>query len=110
MEEQIMNIRIEFVKDGQVIKTFDRETLTMKTASALAMQIAKDSGIAHDSRNILRLRKFKANLMQGNKAIMGSMMESKAFDEAGAKALVENHAKASGNQYDDIHVVFQEGA
>lgn len=77
-------VRIEFLKGDQVIKTFDRSVHEKAEAAQLAEDIARDSGVAHDSKRVVFERKFKATIAvtEGTP----TFIESKAFDEADAQA------------------------
>lgn len=102
-----MKVRIEFLKAGAVIKTFDRTVNNKSEAVTLAAQIAKDSGIEHGSEKISFERKFRALLLDRDGKRV-ELIESKAFDEADAKAVAEKWAKVAGKQFTDIKVQFLE--
>jgi hypothetical protein len=101
-----MKIRIQFLKADKVIKTFDREIHDPSAAAELAAQIAKDSGIEHDSEKIIKERKFKALILNGAKRV--ELIEAKAFDEADAKAIGEAWAKRNDKSCTEVKVQFLE--
>lgn len=102
-----MKIRIQFLKSDQVVKTFDREVVNTDAAKALVAEIAKDSGIEHDEEQILLEHKFKAKLLDADGKQV-ELIESKAFDEAGAVAMAQAWAKAAGATFTRIQVKFLE--
>lgn len=101
-----MKVRIEFLKAGEVVKTFDRDAKTKDAAVKLAAQIAKDSGIEHDTEKISVERKFKALLIKDGKRV--ELIESRAFDDASAKVAAEAWAKVAGVQFTDLKIQFLE--
>jgi hypothetical protein len=101
-----MKIRIQFLKADKVIKTFDREIHDPASGPELAAQIAKDSGIEHDARKILNERKFKALILNGAERL--ELLESKAFEEADAKAIGEAWAKRNEKSCTEVKVQFLE--
>ena len=60
-------IRIEFLKDGKAIKSFDRSV--HEKAEAARLPIAKDSGIPHDAKIKLE-RKFEQSSLPDGKPSM----------------------------------------
>ena len=102
-------VRIQFIKEGQVVKTFDRRAKDAADAKKLADDIARDSGIDHDSRNILSMRKFRAVAGKDGKALDGSMIESKAFDEVEAKKLAGSVYTKQGLDFTEVAVQFPGG-
>jgi hypothetical protein len=101
-----MRVRIEFLKDGAVVKRFDRSVQDKAEAAQLAADIAKDSGIEHDARRISLERKFKALLtLEGARV---EIIESKAVDEEDAKAVASKWAEAANVQFDAVSIAFLE--
>lgn len=102
-----MRVRIDFIKAGKVIKSFDREAASQGAAEKLAAQIAADSGIIHDHRVVRRERRFKAALLDKDRRQI-EIIESKAFDEADAKGVAARWSGATKKTYADLSVVFLE--
>jgi hypothetical protein len=98
-------VRISFIKDGAVIKRFDRTAKDATEAAQLAGDIARDSGIAHDSRKIEFERKFKAALTIDGKP---EIIESKAFDDEGAEAVARNWSALVKKEFTAIKIQFLE--
>jgi len=99
-------VRIEFLKDGAVVKRFDRTAKDASEAAQLAEEIAKDSGIPHDAKKISFERKFKAvlALADGHK----ELIESKAFDEESAKVVAANWVALTKIEFTAVKVAFLE--
>ncbi len=101
-----MRIRIVFLNSGQIIKTFDREAHDPAAAKALAEQIGRDSGIAHEEEKILIERKCILDLFDGEgKAV--EKLESSALDEADAKQIAQKWATACGKTFATAQVAWK---
>ena len=81
-------VRIVFLKAGKAIKVFDRQVANYgdkKAAEKLAAEIAKDSGVEHDARQIVWERKCEVKLFaDAERKKLVELLHTRGMDEADA--------------------------
>lgn len=99
------SVRIAFIRNGQIIRRFDRAASNEEEAKALAYKITTETAIGqYDSISLEWERKCVIKLFRGTRQI--EHLESRAIDEAQAIQIAKDWAALSNISYDHVVVTF----